>query len=134
MGLLGRVVLGLFHHEPLGMDREIRWEPPPGWSPSSARYHAAQGNAWRIFRSGEFTERLAPLEVRQISYTSALPWLLSGGFRGPQLYPGFLYPVLDRLDLVASRLPRLFATRMLVTLEKGAPDRDARSSRASAER
>ncbi len=123
MGLLGRVVLGLFHHEPLGLGREIRWEAPPGWDPSRAAYHAAQGNAWRIFRSRAYRERLAPLELREVSCASALPWLLSGGFRGPQLYPGFLYPVLERLDRLASRFPRLFATRMWVVLEKRGPDR-----------
>ena len=50
MGLLGRVALGLFHHEPLCLRDEIRWEAPAGWSPSQATYYAAQGNAWRIFR------------------------------------------------------------------------------------
>ncbi len=123
MGLLGRFVLGLFHHEPLGLDREIEWEAPPGWSPSRARYHAAQGNAWRIFRGGDLGARLAPLEVREVTCSAALPWLLSGGFRGPQLYPGFLFPALERLDLLASRFPRLFATRMWVVLEKGTADR-----------
>jgi len=118
MGLLGRAALGLFHHEPLGLGREIRWEAPPGWHPSLANYYAAQGNAWRIFRDPAFLARLAPLQVREVSYSSALPWLLSGGFRGPQLYPSPLFPLLLWLDRFASRLPRLFATRMMVVLER----------------
>lgn len=118
MGLLGRAVLGLFHHEPLGLSRPIEWEAPAGWDPSRARYYAAQGNAWRIFRGDAFRERLAPLRVREVSCSSALPWLLSGGYRGPPLSPGFLFPLLARLDRLLSRFPRLFATRLLAVLEK----------------
>jgi SAM-dependent methyltransferase len=121
MGMLGRVVLGLFHKEPLGLGREIRWEAPPGWSASQARYYAAQGNAWRIFRKGEIAAPGGLLRVREVTCSSALPWLLSGGFSGPQLYPLFLFPALERLDRLASRLPSLLATRMLVVLEKDGP-------------
>jgi SAM-dependent methyltransferase len=118
MGLLGRFVLGLFHHEPLGLAQEIRWEAPPGWSPSQATYYAAQGNAWRIFRDRSTARPMAPLQLREVSYSSALPWLLSGGFRGPQLYPAFLFPLLRWLDRVTSRAPSLFASRMMAVLEK----------------
>lgn len=118
VGLLGRAALGLFHHEPLGLDLEIRWDAPAGWGPSEATYYAAQGNAWRIFRNPAFLARLAPLRVREVSYSSALSWLLSGGYSGPQLYPGFLFPFLQRVDRLASRAPALFASRMMAVLEK----------------
>jgi SAM-dependent methyltransferase len=118
MGLLGRLALGLFHHEPLCLRDEIRWEAPPGWGPSQATYYAAQGNAWRIFRDPALGARLAPLVVREVSCSSALPWLLSGGFRGPQLCPLLLLPLLERLDPLFSALPWVFATRMLVVLER----------------
>ena len=51
MGILGRIVYGLFHHEPLGLRDEIRWWAPAGFSPSEMTYYAAQGNAHRIFFS-----------------------------------------------------------------------------------
>jgi SAM-dependent methyltransferase len=119
MGLLGRLVLGLFHHEPLGLRQDIQWDPPAAWDPATARYYAAQGNAWRIFRGGEHRDRLAPLIPREVAYASALPWIFSGGFSGPQLCPTFLFPALRRVERWTSRAPALFASRMLVVLEKG---------------
>jgi SAM-dependent methyltransferase len=118
MGLLGRAVLGLFHPEPLGLRRPIVWDPPAGWQPAGCRYHAAQGNAWRVFRRGEHADRLAPLAVREVACFTAIPWILSGGFSGPQLCPAGLFPALHRLDRWTSRLPAVFASRMLVVLEK----------------
>ena len=53
MGLLGRVVYGLFHHEPLGLKEKIRWRAPADFSPHDMKCCAAQGNAQRIFCSGE---------------------------------------------------------------------------------
>lgn len=118
MGLLGRLVLGLFHHEPLGLGRPIEWDAPAGWAPAAAGYHAAQGNAWRVFRKGEHRDRLAPLLLQEVTCSAALPWIFSGGFSGPQLCPRFLIPALRRLDRWTSRLPALFASRMLVVLGK----------------
>jgi SAM-dependent methyltransferase len=53
MGILGRIVYGLFHHERLALKDEIRWRAPVGFSPGEMTYYAAQGNAQRIFFSGE---------------------------------------------------------------------------------
>ncbi|MBK8477977.1 MAG: class I SAM-dependent methyltransferase [Opitutaceae bacterium] len=117
-GLLGRFVLGLFHHEPLGFDRPITWEAPPGWDPNAVRYYAAQANAWRLFRRGEHAERLAGWRVRAVTYFPALPWLLCGGFRGPQLCPRWLLPVVRVIERGLAVLPALSASRMLVVLEK----------------
>jgi hypothetical protein len=49
---------------------------------------------------------------------AGIPYVASGGFRGPQLYPERLLPALRALDRVASRIPAVFATRLLVTLER----------------
>ena len=120
MGLLGRVVLGLFHHEPLGVGRPITWFPPKGWDPRNIRYFAAQANAWRIFVRGEFADQLAGLRVREVVSYPALTWLLTGGFRGPQLYPAFAIGLVRGLDRLLSPFARVFASRMLVVLEKNA--------------
>jgi hypothetical protein len=48
---------------------------------------------------------------------SALSYVASGGFSGPQLYPSFGYRPLRALERLADRVPWLFATRMLVVLE-----------------
>jgi len=118
MGLLGRIVYGLFHHEPLGLRDRIRWDAPPGFSPDQMTYYAAQGNAHRIFFSGERASQLADWRMVRRSLFAGLPYVGSGGFRGPQLYPETLLPALRAVDRMASRVPALFATRLLVTLEK----------------
>ncbi len=127
MGLLGRFVFGCFHHEPLGLSDPIRWEAPPGFSPRESEYYAAQANASRVFGSDEFRNHLGAWRIAEIAYFSALAYLGSGGFRGPQLCPAKLLPLLNRVDSVLSRLPGL-ASRMLVILEKAA-EPEGRSQR-----
>lgn len=118
MGMLGRVVFGLFHPEPLGLRNEIKWWAPPGFSPAEMTYYAAQGNAQRIFFSNTWLPRLGEWRMVRRSSWAAIPYVASGGFRGPQLYPRSLLPLLDGFDRVASCLPAWFATRLLVALEK----------------
>ncbi len=118
MGLLGRVVYGLFHHEPLGLKEKIRWRAPADFSPHDMKYYAAQGNAQRIFCSGEGASALHDWRIMRRSLFAGIPYVASGGFRGPQLFPESLLPAFRAVDRVASRLPALFATRLLVTLEK----------------
>ena len=117
MGLLGRFIFGCFHHEPLGLSESIHWEAPPGFLRDQPGYYAAQGNASRVFGSDQFHSRLGAWRVVEITHFSALAYLGTGGFRGPQLYPVKLLPLLNRVDSVLSRFPSL-ASRMLVVLEK----------------
>jgi SAM-dependent methyltransferase len=118
MGVLGRLVFGLFHHEPLGLEEEIEWETPDGLAAEQSGYYAAQANASRVFGSHAFEEQLRAWRVAEVSYFSALAYLGSGGFRGPQLYPIAALPLLNQLDSFLSRFPSL-ASRMLVVLELG---------------
>jgi SAM-dependent methyltransferase len=117
MGVLGRFVFGNFHHEPLGLSEEIQWEAPASLIREDLGYYAAQGNASRVFGSNAFREQLRSWRVAEVSYFSALAYLGSGGFRGPQLYPMAALPLLNRVDSFLSRFPSL-ASRMLVVLEK----------------
>jgi SAM-dependent methyltransferase len=117
MGFLGRLALGLFHHEPLGLDRPIRWRAASTGEAKQSGYYAAQGNAWRVFARREQTE-LSGWNVEEISYYPALTWLLCGGFRGPMLLGPKISPLAKGLDRLLSRFPRLFASRMLVVLSK----------------
>ena len=118
MGLLGRIVFGAFHHEPLGMGRAIAWDAPAGFDPGEVRYYAAQGNAWRIFVRGEFRDRLPGWLVREVLPLPALAYLCAGGFRGPQLAPAWLVPAVRLVDRILAVFPRAFASRLLVVLEK----------------
>jgi len=117
MGVIGRFVFGHFHHEPLGLEEEIEWNAPEGFSGHESAYYAAQGNASRVFGSAAFKDELRLWRIAEIKYFPGLAYVASGGFRGPQLYPAFLWPCFNLTDSVLSRFPKL-ASRILVVLEK----------------
>ncbi len=122
LSLLGLLVFGLLHHEPLGLGQEIRFFAPAGWSPQQDTYYAAQGNASRIF----FGRKYRPLlrdqwHVLARERLAAISYITSGGYSGPQLYPDRALPLVRRLDRFCDQLPHLFATRLLVVLEKKNP-------------
>jgi SAM-dependent methyltransferase len=116
MGLVGRFVFGCFHHEPLGLSQPIAWDAPHGSSSKEFGYYAAQGNASRIFAKSEFKARLAEWHATELTYFSGLAYVATGGFRGPQIVPGFVLDWLTSVDLVLSKFPWI-ASRMLVVLE-----------------
>jgi len=118
MGLLGRTVLGLFHHEPLGLRRKIVWEAPPSFSPDQQHYYAAQGNAWRVFARGEHQLYPKDWNIVELCFFPALVYLLAGGFRGPTLVPRICIPLAQAIDRLLEMIPRLFASRMLIVLQK----------------
>lgn len=117
-GVLGRLVIGLFHHEPLALSEQITWDPPADFDPASSTYYAAQGNAWRIFGGDAYRSKLSAWTCRAPTYCPALLWLLTGGFRGPSLAPAEVRPVAEGVEYLLGLAPRLFASRMLVVLEK----------------
>jgi SAM-dependent methyltransferase len=117
MGLIGRIVFGHFHHEPLGLKDEIEFCAPAGFSESGQDYYAAQGNASRVFGSEAFKDELHPWRIAEVKYLSGFAYVASGGFRGPQLYPMRLLPCLNLVDSILSGFPSL-ASRMLVVLER----------------
>lgn len=120
MGLLGKLVFGLFHHEPLGLNEQIAWFAPDDWRPGDVDYYAAQGNASRIFTPDQVGKTVGELQVLSIKQYAQLSYVASGGYSKPQLYPDSAYPLMRKLDRLLDRLPGIFATRMLITLSKPA--------------
>jgi Methylase involved in ubiquinone/menaquinone biosynthesis len=118
MGLLGRTVLGLFHHEPLGLCAPITWTAPEDFDPHHTDYYAAQGNAWRCFARTNSTIDLSGWGQPRIEYYPALAWLLTGGFRGPCLLPSWMEPILEPLESLPRPLAKLLSSRMLISLVK----------------
>ena len=55
------------------------------------------------------------IKAQQIS---AIAYAASGGFSKPQLYPTAALPLLRKLETILDLFPILFATRLLVILEK----------------
>jgi SAM-dependent methyltransferase len=122
MGLIGRIVFGVFHREPLGLNQPITWEAPRGSSSKEFGYYAAQGSASRIFTKPEFKPRLADWRVTELTYFSGLAYVATGGFRGPNFLSGVVLEWLTSLDSVLSKFPWI-ASRMLVVLEAALQDR-----------
>ncbi|MBV9392544.1 MAG: methyltransferase domain-containing protein [Verrucomicrobia bacterium] len=121
-GLLGKFVYQVFHREQTGLGQPIEWTAKQSGSgreqtdSKGQSYYAAQANAWRIFQLGQVESK--PWKVVRLLPITSLSYIASGGFQGPQLYPSVAYPFVLRLDQVLQRFPNLFATRLLIVLEK----------------
>jgi len=119
VSLLGWGVYGLCHPEAVGWGERIPWEAPPDWEAAEIDYYAAQGNATRLFILREMGDCWEPawrwIDCEQ---WSALSYVLSGGYSRPQLYPTWSYAGLRRMEKLLDRWPDVFATRMLVVLER----------------
>ncbi|MBX3036845.1 MAG: methyltransferase domain-containing protein [Anaerolineales bacterium] len=118
LSLLGYIVYGLLHVEPIGKAKDITWFAPTGWDVNQIDYYAAQGNATRIFVQKYFSENLSDWKIVKVERIAALAYAASGGYSGPQLYPTFAYRFIKWIEKLLRFFPALFATRLLVVLEK----------------
>jgi hypothetical protein len=118
ISLTGRLVYGLFHHEPLGMGLPTTWDAPSGFKPGDADYFAAQGAATRVFWRREAPERLAGWDLLEATPLPSLEYFATGGFSGPQIGVPGAPELWRKLDRFLSRWPNLFAARLLVVLKK----------------
>lgn len=118
ISILGLLVYGLFHHEPIALSKEICWNAPINWKSSDDAYYAAQGNATRVFFGTQFSQNLANWNVLKQKRLGCISYVASGGYSKPQLYPDAALPLMRAVDKVADLFPALFATRCLVVLEK----------------
>jgi SAM-dependent methyltransferase len=118
MSLLGKLVYGLFHHEPLGLHRPISWFAPNGVDPKETGYYAAQANASKVFLGHQFREALSVWDIPILEAFPDVAYVASGGFSKPQFYPSALLPVIRASEKILALSPNVFATRLLVVLEK----------------
>ncbi|HET9909252.1 MAG TPA: class I SAM-dependent methyltransferase [Anaerolineales bacterium] len=115
---LGLVVYGALHDEPIAVTKDIEWFAPETWSPENIDFYAAQGNATRIFVGNKFRLNLKNWKSIKTIRLSAIAYAASGGYSKPQLYPTAFLPLIKRLEKVLDLFPILYATRLLVILEK----------------
>jgi SAM-dependent methyltransferase len=115
---LGYIVYGLLHSEPVGLAKQLVWFAPDEWSPNALDYYSAQGNATYIFVQGHHANLLDGWKIVKVKRIVAISYVASGGYSGPQLYPTFAYPLMKFIDKILSPFHMLFATRLLVVLEK----------------
>ena len=118
LSALGLLVYGVFHEEPIAVMNEIEWEAPEGWSSDQIDYYAAQGNASRVFLGRQFRQKLIGWKKVKTIRLPAIAYAASGGFSKPQLYPTSALPLIRKLEKGLELAPILFATRLLVVLEK----------------
>jgi SAM-dependent methyltransferase len=118
MSLLGKLIYGLFHHEPLGLQKPISWFAPDGFDPNETGYYAAQGNASKVFLGNQFRAALNLWDIARLEPLTDIAYVASGGFSKPQFYPSSLLPVIRAFEKILALSPSLFATRLLVVLEK----------------
>ena len=115
---LGLIVYGIMHSEPINLKMKIEWFAPDRSVLHNTNYYAAQGNASRIFLTKKYEGLLKGWNEVLCERMASISYVTSGGYSGPQLYPGFIYPFMRIIDHVCSYIPLLFATRLLVVLEK----------------
>jgi SAM-dependent methyltransferase len=119
ISLLGFVVYGILHHEPVALFDKIDWFYKEGKSPDK-NYYAAQGNATRIFSNHSSFKKEIIKNWNIIYYKkySALSYVLSGGFSKPSFYTIKMLPFVLKIERVMDVFPCLFATRVMVVLER----------------
>jgi SAM-dependent methyltransferase len=116
----GRLVYGLFHHEPLAFNSHFQQMPVDLGDFSALPYFAAQSSAHRLLVRRECPDMLMGWNTLQQIFITSFAYLASGGFRGRQLYPDSLLPVVRAFDRLLAILPSLFAARLLIVMEKPA--------------
>lgn len=118
ISILGLLVYGLFHHEPVAYNKKIQWHIPHGSNPLKLNYYAAQGNANRIFIHQYFKDRFKYWETEQIRRIASVSYIATGGYSKNQLFPDSWFSTLKKMDKIFSWLPQIFSTRLLVVLRK----------------
>jgi len=118
LSILSLLVYGVFHHEPLGLFKEIVLDAPNNWDYNQDQYYAAQGNAFRLFQMKEEPEIFNSWKINNIKRFSKFSYVTSGGFSKKQLYPDNLYPFMKRIDTLLDIAPIFFSTRMIAVLDK----------------
>ena len=118
MSLLGFLVYGLCHREPINYRKKITWFPPDDFCAEKSHYYAAQGNVSRIFHSVDYRNELKEWNQIKSIKLSAISYVASGGYSKQTLYPMSLLPFMKIIDGICDMAPRLFATRTLVVIEK----------------
>jgi SAM-dependent methyltransferase len=118
ISFFGLIVYGLFHHEPVALFKKIKWFAPEGKDLSKTDYYASQSNVSRIFCSSHYRDKLSDWNIVAVKRSTSLSYVLSGGYSKHQLYPDTWYPFMKSLDRFFDLFSFLFATRMLVVLEK----------------
>jgi SAM-dependent methyltransferase len=118
MSSVGGFFSRFVHHERGGFGKPWKQEIGTDEQLRDAGYYADHANAQRVFEL-HFESHLARDWQRvAVVKTVALKWLLSGGYRGPDLASRVSGETVSALQSVLDKAPKMFALRLLVVLEK----------------
>ena len=116
ISFLGLIVYGIFHPEDVSWFKKINTDDNADLNKLS--YYAAQGNATRFFSSKKYSKYLHGFSIKNIRKTPATAYVLSGGYSKKQMFPDKHYTKIKRIESLVKNMPSLFATRLLIVLEK----------------
>jgi len=118
ISLTGLLVYGMFHHEPVALNKKINWFAPEDFNPWKSNYYAAQGNATRVFFSKKYSHYLNEFDILSSKRISAIAYIASGGYSKPQVLPDRLFGLIEKMETVFDFSPYLFATRTIIVLAR----------------
>lgn len=121
LSMLGIIVYGCLHKEPLGLFRNIAWQAFSLSESIQQGYYAAQGNAFRIFYMDGFRNKLNDWNLIYRERMSVLPYIASGGYSRPAFCNVASLKKWDAVDRLLQKYPVFFATRLLIGIEKPSP-------------
>jgi SAM-dependent methyltransferase len=126
LSVLGIMIYGCLHKEPLGLFRDIDWKASTLSESLHQGYYAAQGNAFRVFCRDGFRDKIDGWRIICEERISALPYIATGGYSRPALCTVASLKKWDTVDKIVQKFPLFFATRLLIGMEKRSK-RDSRS-------
>ena len=116
ISFLGWIVYGIFHQEDVNWFKKINTDGNADLNKLS--YYASQGNATRFFLRKKYNKYLQGFSIKSINKIPATAYVLSGGYSKKQMFPDKYYSKIKRFESLVRNIPSLFATRMLIVLEK----------------
>jgi SAM-dependent methyltransferase len=118
MSFTGLVIYGCLHPEPLGLRHEFQESILPLKKEENKPYFAAQASAQRLLIKKEIPSLLKGWKTPESIPITSFEYLATGGFQAPCLYPLRASKWVENLDNFLQQWPKIFAARVLVTLEK----------------
>jgi SAM-dependent methyltransferase len=115
ISLLGWLVYGIAHKEPVGYFNKISANPYP---PEKEEYYACQSSAHRLFEKQERKEILEGFTIGHKERICMLKYVLTGGFSGPNILKNLPKKNIEWLEKYAGAFPSLASTRILIKLVK----------------
>lgn len=117
ISLLGWLVYGLAHKEPVDYFKEFSLEECP---PEEETYYARQSSAHRMFVKKQNSSIYKDFQISEIKRFPMISYVLTGGFSGPNLLKNVKTQVISLEKFISNSklLTQLSSVRVLIELKK----------------